>query len=170
MKEDYDKIKWSENKSTFKAWTKGETGFPIVDACMKQLNETGYMHNRGRLIAASFLVKNLLHDWRKGEKYFATKLVDYDPLVNNGNWQWVAGSGADSQPYFRIFNPWTQGKKFDKECEYIKKWIPELKDIPNKEIHEWEENYHKYEDIYIGPIIIGSRTKTLNAYKKALKN
>lgn len=170
LKEDYDKIKWSDNKRTFKAWTKGETGFPIVDACMKQLNVTGYMHNRGRLIVASFLVKNLLHDWRKGEKYFATKLVDYDPLVNNGNWQWVAGTGADSQPYFRIFNPWTQGKKFDKECKYIKKWIPELRDIPNKDIHEWDANHHKYQDVYIGPIIDykSSRTKTLNAYKKAL--
>lgn len=170
LKEDYDKIKWSDDNRTFKAWTKGETGFPVVDACMKQLNTTGYMHNRGRLIVASFLVKNLLHDWRKGEKYFATKLVDYDPLVNNGNWQWVAGTGADSQPYFRIFNPWTQGKKFDKDCKYIKKWIPELKNIPNKEIHEWDANHHKYKDVYIGPIIDykSSRTKTLNAYKKAL--
>ena len=169
LKPDYDKIKWSKKKDTLNAWKNANTGFPIVDACMKQLNETGYMHNRGRLIVASFLIKNLLHDWRDGEKYFATMLVDYDPLVNNGNWQWVAGSGADSQPYFRIFNPWTQGKKFDKDCEFIKEWLPFLKEVPNNEIHEWDEHYKKYK-FYRGPIIDykRSRVKTLDAYKKAL--
>lgn len=169
LKEQYNKIKWSKDKKTFDAWKKGETGFPIVDACMKQLNETGYMHNRGRLITASFLVKNLLQDWQLGEKYFATKLVDYDPLVNNGNWQWVAGSGADSQPYFRIFNPWTQGEKFDKDCKFIKYWIPKLKDIPNKEIHNWED-FSKNYDFYPDPIIDykKSRVKALDTYKKAL--
>ena len=170
LKPDYDKIKWSNKKDTLEAWKNANTGFPIVDACMMQLNETGYMHNRGRLIVASFLIKNLLHDWRDGEKYFATMLVDYDPLVNNGNWQWVAGSGADSQPYFRIFNPWTQGKKFDKDCEFIKKGFPFLKDVPNNEIHEWDEHYKKY-NFYRGPIIDykKSRVKTLDAYKKALE-
>ena len=130
LKPQYDKIKWSKNEKTLTAWKEGKTGYPIVDACMTQLNETGYMHNRGRLIVASFLVKTLLHDWREGEKYFAQKLEDYDPLVNNGNWQWVSSSGADSQPYFRIFNPWLQSKRFDTDGTYIKKYLPVLNDIP----------------------------------------
>ena len=104
---------------------------------MRQLNTIGFMHNRGRLITSAILIKILKCDWRIGEKYFAQQLIDYDPLVNNGNWQWSSGSGADSQPYFRIFNPWTQSKKFDPDCIYIKQWVPELKDIPCKEIHEW---------------------------------
>ena len=132
----YDKIKWSNDLEKFKAWCEGRTGFPIVDAGMRELNTTGYMNNRLRMIVASFLVKDLHIDWRWGEKYFAQKLVDYDPSVNNGNWQWVASTGCDAQPYFRIFNPWLQQKKHDPECEYIKKWIPELKDVPPKLIHK----------------------------------
>ena len=108
LKEKYDDIEWNKNELTLKAWKEAKTGYPIVDAAMTQLNTTGYMHNRGRLITASFLVKTLLHNWQDGEKYFAQQLSDYDVNVNNGNWQWVSGSGADSMPYFRVFNPWLQ--------------------------------------------------------------
>jgi deoxyribodipyrimidine photo-lyase len=172
LKEKYDKIKWKTSKVKLDAWKAGETGFPIVDACMKQINTTGYMHNRGRLIVASFLVKNLGIDWRLGEKYFAQSLVDYDVLVNNGNWQWISGSGADSQPYFRIFNPSLQSEKFDPKCEYIKKWLSNLSQIPNKELHHWEEHHTKYnlKDIeYVKPIINykESKEKVLDMYKQA---
>jgi len=134
----YDKIKWENDKKKFKAWCEGKTGFPVVDAGMRQLNTTGYMHNRVRMIVASFLTKDLHIDWRWGEKYFAQKLVDYDPAVNNGNWQWAASTGCDAQPYFRIFNPWTQQEKFDPKGKYIKKWIGELKGCEPKEIHRPE--------------------------------
>ncbi|MFT4343851.1 MAG: cryptochrome/photolyase family protein, partial [Candidatus Woesearchaeota archaeon] len=134
--EKYDKLKWEANDAYFKAWCEGKTGFPIVDAGMRQLNENGYMHNRVRMIVASFLTKDLLVDWRKGERYFAQKLIDYDPAVNNGNWQWAASTGCDAQPYFRIFNPWLQQQRFDKSCEYIKRWVPELRDILPEVIHE----------------------------------
>lgn len=137
FREKYDQIKWQNDKSKFEAWYNGKTGFPIIDAGMRQLNSTGFMHNRVRMVVASFLVKDLHIDWRWGEKYFATKLVDYDPSVNNGNWQWAASTGCDSQPYFRIFNPWLQQKKFDPRCEYIKKWIPELQDLSIQEIHKY---------------------------------
>lgn len=131
----YDEIHWSENQKHFHTWCTGQTGFPIVDAGMRQLNTTGYMHNRVRMITASFLIKDLHVDWRWGEKYFAQQLVDYDPSVNNGNWQWVASTGCDAQPYFRVFNPWLQQKKFDKDCVYIKKWVPELMDVAPEVIH-----------------------------------
>jgi deoxyribodipyrimidine photo-lyase len=137
MKKNYNKVKWHHNAKWFEAWRDGMTGFPIVDAGMRQLNQTGYMHNRARLITASFLVKTLLISWEHGEKYFAKKLTDYDPASNNGNWQWIASTGADSQPFFRIFNPWEQAKNFDPNAEYIKKWVPELKDVPVKEIMNW---------------------------------
>jgi len=171
LKEQYGNIKWSGDKKTLDAWKEGKTGFPIVDAGMRQLLSTGYMHNRARLIVASFLIKNLQHNWLDGEKFFAQQLVDYDVLVNNGNWQWVAGTGADSQPYFRIFNPWSQSQKFDKEADYIKKWIPELKDIPAKDIHNWEKTYSKHKVDYPLPIIDykKSRELALDMYKKALK-
>lgn len=136
----FDQIEWSYNKKTFELWCEGNTGFPIVDAGMRELNQTGFMHNRVRMITASFLVKDLHIDWRWGEKYFAKTLIDYDPAVNNGNWQWVASTGCDAQPYFRIFNPWNQQKKFDLDCLYIKKWIPELSDIAPKIIHTWYKN------------------------------
>lgn len=135
FREKYNKISWSKSKVNFEKWCNGETGFPIVDASMRELNTTGYMHNRVRMITASFLVKDLHIDWRWGEKYFAQKLVDYDPAVNNGNWQWAASTGCDAQPYFRIFNPWRQQTRFDPDCMYIKKWIPELKKHTPKEIH-----------------------------------
>ena len=140
FKKKYEKLSWKNNKKQFDAWCSGKTGFPIVDAGMRELNATGYMHNRVRMIVASFLVKDLHIDWRWGEKYFAQKLVDYDPAVNNGNWQWVASTGCDAQPYFRIFNPWLQQKKFDVECLYIKKWIPELQSLAPKIIHTWFKN------------------------------
>ena len=171
LKPKYDAIKWENNTSWFNHWKKGTTGFPIVDACMRQLNETGYMHNRGRMIVASFLIKNLRTDWRWGEKYFAQNLVDYDPAANNGNWQWVSGSGADSQPYFRIFNPWTQSEKFDKDCVYIKKWCPELESVPNEHIHKWEKYHKEHLAIkYPSPIIDykESREKAIDMYKKYL--
>lgn len=134
----YDKIEWSYDKKAFQRWCEGKTGFPIVDAGMRELNETGYMHNRVRMIVASFLTKDLHIDWRLGEKYFAQQLIDYDPAVNNGNWQWAASTGCDAQPYFRIFNPWNQQVKFDPECHYIKEWLPELKKRTPKEIHSGE--------------------------------
>ena len=125
----YDAIKWNNNEEEFKKWCEGKTGYPFVDAGMRELNATGHMHNRVRMIVASFLCKHLLIDWRWGETYFATKLLDYEQSSNVGNWQWAAGSGVDAAPYFRIFNPTEQVKKFDKDLVYIKKWIPELQDF-----------------------------------------
>ena len=170
MKPKYDKIKWKTSNSIFKKWCEGKTGYPVVDAGMRELNETGYMHNRSRLITSNFLVKLCLISWEKGEKYFAQKLTDYDPSVNNGNWQWTSGSGADSQPYFRIMNPWTQSEKFDKNAEYIKKWVPELKDVDPKHIHNWEKFHTQYDIDYPTPIIDykSSRKNTLDTYKKYL--
>jgi len=134
----YDAVKWNNNEELLNKWKQGKTGFPIVDAAMRQLNTIGWMHNRCRMIVASFLVKNLLIDWRKGEEYFAKSLVDYDPSSNNGGWQWCASTGTDSQPYFRIFSPTLQMKKYDPDCIYIKKWVKELKDVPIKVILNWE--------------------------------
>ncbi len=122
----YDRIEWRNNEEEFERWKVGKTGYPMVDAGMRQLNETGYMHNRVRMITASFLTKHLLIDWRWGEAYFAEKLFDYELSSNNGGWQWSAGTGADAAPYFRIFNPTAQQKKFDPDQKYIRKWIPEL--------------------------------------------
>ena len=173
LKDNYNNIKWVNNKKNLELWKQGNTGYPIIDACMQQINKTGYMHNRGRLLVASFLIKNLGIDWRKGEKYFAQSLVDYDVLVNNGNWQWVSGSGADSQQYIRVFNPSLQSERYDEDCEFIKYWLPNLKDIKNKELHYWHEHYHKY-DLkainYYKPIVdyIESKKKTMEMYKKGL--
>ena len=165
FKEKYKKIKWENKPVFFEKWKKGETGFPIVDACMKQLNSTGYMHNRGRMIVSSFLTKDLLTDWKKGEKYFAQNLIDYNISANNGGWQWAAGTGTDAQPFFRIFNPWTQSQKFDPKCNYIKKWVPQLKNIEPKKIHEW--NKYCDEKIYFKPIVEHDvqRKKALDMYK-----
>ena len=121
----YDGIQWRNNEDEFKTWCEGNTGYPMVDAGMRELNATGYMHNRVRMVVASFLCKHLLIDWRWGEAYFAKKLLDYDLSANNGNWQWAAGTGCDASPYFRVFNPESQLKKFDKELKYVKKWVPE---------------------------------------------
>lgn len=125
----YDNIIWRNNEDEFKKWCQGQTGYPIVDAGMRQLNETGYMHNRVRMITGGFLCKDLLIDWRWGEAYFAQKLLDYDLAANNGGWQWVSGSGCDGAPYFRIFNPDLQTKKFDKDLSYIKKWVSEFQEF-----------------------------------------
>ncbi len=129
FKPEYDNIKWRNNEKEFERWCKGETGYPIVDAGMRELNETGYMHNRVRMIVAGFLVKDLLIDWRWGEAYFATKLLDFDLASNNGGWQWAAGCGCDAAPYFRVFNPELQTKKFDPDLKYIKKWVPEFREL-----------------------------------------
>ncbi len=126
FREKYDGINWRNDDADFQKWCEGKTGYPMVDAGMRQLNQTGYMHNRVRMVTASFLVKHLLIDWRWGEAYFAKKLLDYDLSANNGNWQWAAGTGCDAAPYFRIFNPTSQLEKFDKKLEYVKKWVPEL--------------------------------------------
>lgn len=170
FKKEYDKIKWKTNKKKLEKWKEGKTGFPMVDAGMRQMNTTGWMHNRLRMIVSNFLVKDLFIDWREGERYFAQTLYDYDPSQNNGGWQWSSGSGTDSQPYFRIFNPWLQSKKYDKDCEYIKKWVPELKNIPNKHIHKWYEFHKKYDIDYPKPMVNHQNAKknTLKLYKKYL--
>ncbi|SEK34053.1 deoxyribodipyrimidine photo-lyase [Aquimarina amphilecti] len=125
----YDRIEWRNNEAEFEAWKKGETGYPLVDAGIRELNQTGYMHNRVRMLVASFLCKHLLIDWRWGETYFAEKLLDYDMSANVGNWQWAAGSGVDAAPYFRIFNPTTQVTKFDKKLEYINMWVKDINEL-----------------------------------------
>ena len=171
LKPKYDKIKWRHNEKWFAAWCKGMTGFPAVDAGMRQMNATGYMHNRARLIVASFLVKTLLIDWREGEKYFATKLTDYDVASNNGNWGWISSGGADAQQYTRIFNPWLQAENFDPECIYIKSWIPELASLEPKIIHTWETEWENNKDTkYPKPICDYSeqKEKALTMYAKAL--
>lgn len=166
----FDKLKWSYNRKVFQRWCEGSTGFPIVDAGMREMNATGFMHNRVRMITASFLIKDLHINWRWGEKYFAQTLIDYDPAVNNGNWQWIASTGCDAQPYFRIFNPWNQQKKFDPECTYIKKWIPELRNFPAKVIHAWyEEKVHEGSH-YRAPMIHHEKAarEALQAYRSIL--
>jgi deoxyribodipyrimidine photo-lyase len=135
FKRAYDSIGWENAAEQFAAWCEGRTGYPIVDAAMRQLNESGWMHNRARMVVASFLTKDLLIDWRWGEKYFLQQLVDGDVASNNGGWQWAAGTGTDAQPFFRIFNPVSQGTRFDSEGEYVKRWIPELERVPPKYIH-----------------------------------
>ncbi|MFN7690486.1 MAG: cryptochrome/photolyase family protein [Bacteroidota bacterium] len=149
----YDRIPWSNNETHFKLWCEGKTGYPIVDAGMRELNRTGFMHNRVRMITASFLTKHLLIDWRWGEAYFAKKLLDFELSSNNGGWQWSASSGCDAAPYFRVFNPYEQTKKFDPQLKYIKQWIPEFDELN-----------------YIKPIVDHkfARERVLSTYKKAL--
>ncbi|MBX3062951.1 MAG: deoxyribodipyrimidine photo-lyase [Anaerolineae bacterium] len=139
FRELYDGIEWQSDPAQLEAWQQGRTGYPIVDAAMRQLNATGWMHNRTRMIVASFLCKDLLIDWREGERYFMQRLLDGDVANNVGNWQWVAGTGTDAAPYFRIFNPTTQGQKFDPKGEYIRRWLPELRDVPDKFVHAPEK-------------------------------
>ena len=160
----YDQIQWSTNVDHFEKWCSGLTGFPIVDAGMRQLNTTGWMHNRIRMVVSSFLTKSLRINWQWGEKYFAQNLIDYDPCVNNGSWQWAASTGCDAQPYFRIFNPWRQQERFDKECRYIKEWIPELRGYSSKELHNWNGC-----STYPGPIIDhkSEARRTLELFKSA---
>ena len=153
FRKDYDQIQWRNNEAEFEAWKHGKTGYPLVDAGMRELNQTGFMHNRVRMVVASFLVKHLLIDWRWGETYFAEKLLDFDFSANNGGWQWAAGSGCDAAPYFRVFNPSLQAKKFDPELNYIKKWVPEFQELS-----------------YVNPIVNHefARNRVLEVYKKAL--
>ena len=125
----YDNLKWRNNEQEFELWKQGKTGYPLVDAGMRELNQTGYMHNRVRMVTASFLCKHLLIDWRWGEAYFAEKLLDYELSSNNGNWQWAASTGCDAQPYFRIFNPHSQLKRFDPKLAYCKKHIADLEEL-----------------------------------------
>ena len=153
FKSKYDRIEWRNNEDEFKKWCDGETGYPFVDAGMRQLNQTGFMHNRIRMLVGSFLCKHLLIDWRWGEAYFAEKLHDYEMASNVGNWQWVAGSGVDAAPYFRIFNPTTQIKKFDSDLAYIKKWVPNFQEFTYpKEMVDHKE----------------ARERCLQVYKEAL--
>jgi deoxyribodipyrimidine photo-lyase len=149
----YDRIEWRNNEVEFEKWCKGKTGYPIVDAGMRELNETGYMHNRVRMITASFLTKHLLIDWRWGEAYFAEKLLDFDLASNNGGWQWAAGCGTDAAPYFRIFNPYTQADKFDKNRKYIKQFVPEI------DTSEYPDPIVDHKE---------ARQRCLETYKKAL--
>lgn len=160
------------NEKHFIAWKEGRTGFPIVDAGMRELNQTGFMHNRARMITASVLIKTLLVNWRKGERYFAEKLGDYDFCMNFGNWCWVAGNMPHSQPPFRIMSPWSQANRFDPNCEYIKKWVPELKDVPNEHILQWDEYAKQYKQIdYPKPIVDykENRNKWASNYRTLLK-
>lgn len=164
-----DKIKWSENKKYFDAWAYGKTGFPIIDAGMNQLLKTGYMHNRMRMLSASFLIKNLKINYREGEKWFAKNLVDYNIYSNWGGWTNIADAAPSGQSYFRVFSPLAHSLKYDKECIYIKTWLPELKDLPNEDIHYWEINYKKYKDIKYYPPIISfndTRNEFISFYKK----
>jgi deoxyribodipyrimidine photo-lyase len=167
----FDKFPWKKNTKFLSSWKKGLTGYPIVDAGMRELYSTGWMHNRVRMIVGSFLVKHLLINWKEGESYFRNCLLDYSEASNVAGWQWVAGCGADAAPYFRIFNPILQGEKFDKEGEYVKKWVPELKNIPIKFIHKpWEIEGDKNFELgknYPFPLVVheAARTKALNAFK-----
>ena len=175
FKDKYNNIQFENNEEKFIAWKNGLTGFPIVDAGMRQLNSTGYMHNRLRMIIACFLVKDLLIDWRWGEKYFAEHLIDFDFSANNGGWQWAASTGCDAQPYFRIFNPLLQSERFDPDGRFIKKYIPELTMLNKKEIHQPAVFYNKSPDDF--PVNLGldyplpivnhaeQKTKILNMFK-----
>ncbi len=177
FKPEFDRIVWREDPQGFAAWCEGRTGYPIVDAAMRQLNQTGYMHNRLRMIAASFLCKDLLIDWRRGERYFAAKLLDYDLAANNGGWQWAASTGCDAQPYFRIFNPVSQSERFDPEGRFIRRYVPELAKLPAADIHApWRMRPVDAQAIgfelgrdYPEPIVdhASARAQALAAYKHA---
>lgn len=159
----FDALEWPGTRSDFRAFARGYTGFPIVDAGIRELLTTGIMHNRVRMIVASFLVKDLHLSWRDGERFFAEHLIDYDPAVNNGNWQWVAGTGVDAQPYFRVFNPWLQGAKFDKNAEYIKTYVPELKDVPPSAIHTWDVSHANYPNASYRPPMVNHKVEAKRA-------
>ncbi|MPS31123.1 MULTISPECIES: deoxyribodipyrimidine photo-lyase [unclassified Salinivibrio] len=166
-----ESVVWDNDLTLFEAWKAGKTGFPIVDAAMHQLNQTGWMHNRLRMIVASFLTKDLLIDWRWGEDYFMSKLIDGDFASNNGGWQWSASVGTDAQPYFRIFNPTTQGERFDSDGRFIRRWLPALKQVPGKHIHQpwqWADHYAQTLD-YPRPVVdhATQRKKALAIFEAA---
>jgi deoxyribodipyrimidine photo-lyase len=167
----YNAMVWDTDPAKFSAWCAGKTGFPIIDAGMRELNATGFLHNRVRMIVASFLTKDLHIDWRWGERYFAQKLVDYDPAVNNGNWQWCASTGCDAQPYFRIFNPWLQQRRYDPHCTYIKAWIPELRAIAPALVHSLDKLKGKTIPGYPAPIVDHPResSRAKEAFRKIAK-
>ena len=179
LRKEFDKFPWVNNSKFLNAWKKGMTGYPIVDAGMRELYETGWMHNRIRMVVGSFLVKHLRINWQEGEKYFRNCLLDFNEANNVAQWQWVAGCGADAAPYFRIFNPILQGEKFDKQGEYVKKWVPELSKVPSKFIHkpwEMEKKYQEAINTIIGvnypmPIVIHekARTDALSAFQSIKK-
>ncbi|MBZ0293229.1 MAG: DNA photolyase family protein [Anaerolineae bacterium] len=169
FREEYDDLQWSQDGDALRAWKEGQTGYPLVDAAMRQLMAVGWMPNRARMIVASFLTKDLLVDWREGELHFMQWLVDGDPAANNGGWQWAAGTGTDAQPYFRIFNPVSQSKKYDPQGHYIRYWVPELRDVSDRYIHApWEMDAPPAN--YPAPMVDHdkARVRTLDAYK-ALK-
>ncbi|SES95698.1 deoxyribodipyrimidine photo-lyase [Thorsellia anophelis] len=167
-----DNVKWNNDAKQLEAWKNGQTGYPIVDAAMRQLNQTGWMHNRLRMIVASFLVKDLLIDWRLGEQYFMSKLIDGDFAANNGGWQWAASTGCDAAPYFRIFNPTTQSERFDENGEFIRRFVPELSELSNKAIHAPYEHGFSRSPHYPRPIVVHkeARKQTLAAYELAKNN
>ena len=179
FRKEFDKFPWAKNEKFLKAWKKGMTGYPIVDAGMRELYETGWMHNRIRMVVGSFLVKHLRINWTEGEKHFRNCLLDFNKANNVAQWQWVAGCGADAAPYFRIFNPILQGEKFDKEGKYVKKWVPELNKVPQKFIHKPWEMELKYQEAiktiigkdYPGPIVIHekARAAALEAFQSLKK-
>ena len=179
FRKEFDKFPWVKNEKFLKAWKKGMTGYPIVDAGMRELYETGWMHNRIRMVVGSFLVKHLRIDWVEGEKHFRNCLLDFNKANNVAQWQWVAGCGADAAPYFRIFNPILQGEKFDKNGDYVKKWVPELKNVPNKFIHKPWEMELKYQEViktiigkdYPSPIVVHekARAAALEAFQSLKK-
>ena len=179
LRKEFDRFPWVKNNKHLDAWKKGMTGYPIVDAGMRELYETGWMHNRLRMVVASFLIKHLRIHWREGEKHFRNCLVDFNEANNVAQWQWVAGSGADAAPYFRIFNPILQGEKFDKNGEYTLKWVPELKNFPKEYLQkpwELEKKYQEQINIVIGrdypsPIVNheSARNAALQAFQSLKK-
>jgi deoxyribodipyrimidine photo-lyase len=171
MKPQYARVAWTQRDEWFDAWTTGTTGFPIVDAGMRQMLATGFMHNRLRMIVSSFLIKDMHIDWRDGERFFASQLIDYDPASNSGGWQWSASTGADSQPYFRIFNPWSQHERFDRDAVYIKRWVPELAAVSPKDLLKWYDPKvrAKYQGLqYPAPVLNHDKERqvALHMYKQ----
>lgn len=177
LRPEFRAIEWVNDEAQFRAWCEGRTGYPIVDAAMRQLKEMGWMHNRARMIAATFLVKHLLIDWRWGERYFQQQLIDGDPAANNGGWQWTAGTGTDAAPYSRVFNPTTQGKKHDPQGDYIRRWVPELAGVSVQYLHQpWSmpQDVQQRSGCRIGidypaPLVdhAGARVRALDAYRRA---
>jgi deoxyribodipyrimidine photo-lyase len=165
-RQSYEALEWRQAEDELTAWKQGQTGYPVVDAAMRQMNQMGWMPNRARMIVASFLTKDLLIHWQEGERYFMQRLIDGDPAANNGGWQWAAGTGTDAQPFFRIFNPVAQSEKFDPDGSYIRRWVPELRDVPNEYIHTpWRMTTPPQG--YPPPIVdhAFARQRTLSAFK-----